>query len=57
MHIYSKQFFQTVSTFDEGCKIKKIDISEIINSENLIVSVANTPKWLNVEDTNNEGLK
>ena len=44
MHIYSKQFYQTVNTFNEGCKIYKVDISEIINSEHLIVLVANTPK-------------
>ena len=44
MHIYSKQLFQMVNVFNEGCKIQKVDISEMINSKHLIVSVAKTPE-------------
>ena len=57
MHIYSKQLFQMVNVFNEGCKIQKVDISEMINSKHLIVSVAKTPEWQNVENTNIEGPK
>ena len=52
MHILSKQFFQTVSTSNKGWKIQKVNISEIINSKYLIVLVANTPKYKNVEIAN-----
>ena len=57
MHIYSKQFFQTVGIFNESCKIEKVNISEIIISEHIIVLVVNTPKWQNVENKNIKGPK